>query len=276
MRLVKNLLGLTPPKTGAATAKDQAAGVRPAEPTAAGGDAIAPDGLDTAGTSSGSAAALMGGSKPGGGTAAHTLRFLQAQAGGDVAKASLRRSLAAGRAVPGMYAAAVSEIIGQPLGLDGLQALYGECLPGAHAIVTCGEVDQHKRELGFFVSWFDNAGHELGRCGRSIRRHDDGSLELHAHTVWVDEGARGQALSVKATEQDLTMLRALSDHERSCCSLRAGYMHDVNKTGDGESMNEQIGSYAWANFGYDFADAHDKRPFFLYGERIPDEGLAGR
>ena len=271
MRLVKNLLGIQPPATERAAGDDQVTAVGVGVTTAAENEHAqkAPlDGVEAKRQGDTATTGALGGSAVAGGTQAHTLRFLQAQAGGDVAKASLRQSLQTGRPLPGASADAIAAVVGQPLSLDGLQALYGECLPGAHAVVTCAEVDKDQAEVGWFVSWLDHSGHELGRTGRSIRRHDDGSLELHAHTVWVDEGARGQALSVKATEQDITMLKALSDHERSCCSLRAGHMHDVNKTDRDHEPNQQIGSYAWANFGYDFADAHDKRPFFNYGARV--------
>jgi hypothetical protein len=164
-------------------------------------------------------------------------------------------------------AAAIEKVCGAPLTRAGLTELYADCLPGTTPAITGASSDGKSFE--YMVSWFDNDGQEVARAGREMKRQEDGSVEMHVHTVWTSPDVRGRGVSAKAMLAEIDMLRAVSDHDRTCMSLRAGGMPDVNKGKN--AATERVGSYAWANFGYDFADAHDKKPFFFYGDRVEAE-----
>lgn len=162
--------------------------------------------------------------------------------------------------------ARVREVLGHAVSRTGLEKLYADCLPGLTPVIVSARANPPTLTYG--VSWYDNDGEEIARTGRELKRHDDGSLEMHQYGVWVDPEARGRGVSAKAMVKELELLRALNDHPRTRLSLCAGYMNDPDA---GAASSQRVGSYAWAKMGYDFGDNHDLEPYWDYGPRVAAE-----
>lgn len=163
----------------------------------------------------------------------------------------------AGRAFPPELAAGVAAVAGVPLSADGLRLVYAEALPGAHAVLDPPELKDGT--LSYRVRWFDNAGEELARLERDLRRHGDGSLELHRFGTWVNPSQRGRGFSAKIFTAEASLLRALSPHPRTRATLIAGGSAETQR-----SPEQIVGAYAWGRFGFDFAENHGIHRFEGY------------
>jgi hypothetical protein len=206
----------------------------------------------------------------GGGTAL-ALRAAASKTGADLKRSVTIDQLTRGAPFDGIPKSDIKAVLGHKITREGLTKMYAACLPGTTPVLTACSCNGQDN-MSYIVSWFDRAGNEVARAGRDINKHQDGSLELHQHTVWVSPEVRGRGVSAKAIVQEMEMLRGLSTHPKSHIALRAGEMYDVaSKT----RANERVGSYAWAQFGFDFADEHGLGVFKQYGARVPEEDGAG-
>ncbi|MBS2038356.1 hypothetical protein JST97_25460 [bacterium] len=139
----------------------------------------------------------------------------------------------------------MSQVLGFPVSREGLTKLYESCLEGSHCYIT--DVHCEQGRVDYAVSWRDHEGEELARAETHVARHPDGSLELHRSGVYVAHQCRGQGVSIKILEQEISLVRKGSKHTDSRVTLEAGGM-SVN------GVSERLGTYTWARYGFDFAD----------------------
>jgi len=170
---------------------------------------------------------------------------------------------------------ALTAVTGAALTKTGLESFYDAVLPG-YSVSISGENISEAGGVDFGVKWTDASGRIVATCGRQFLRDEDGSIDLHAHSVWVDPKLRGRNVSGRIADAETDLLRALSDHPRTRQTLAAGGMFDPNEP----STMQTVGGYAWAARGYDFADRSNAvSRAYEYGPRTAvhaeDDGVTG-
>lgn len=168
------------------------------------------------------------------------------------AQRALLQALASGDPFDDKVAQAFTAILGAPIHKAGLLDYYGAALPGRRVRIAASKEKDH---LAYTITWLDNLGDPVATLRRKLRRHDDGALELYGHAQWVDPQLRGQGVAALVFERELEWLKACSPHPHTRLTLWAGAMADPRRRGEPEA----VGKYVWANFGFDFAEAHGER-----------------
>ena len=184
--------------------------------------------------------------------------------------------LTRGIAFPKSQEQLIQGVLGLPLTHEGLTNVYAPCLPDSQCFVTDFECQQDR--FKYRVSWRDLEGRELAHAISRVARHPGGSLELHRSDVFVVPECRGQAVSVKILQQEMSLLRQASVHPDSRITLEAGWATV-------EGQIQRLGAYTWAHYGFDFADAYPqgKSHLCVYDcdcspayQELPDAQLMGK
>jgi hypothetical protein len=150
--------------------------------------------------------------------------------------------------------------VGFPIGHRGLETLYEAAAPGLKVTV---EGERYGDTADLSLEWRTPQGALASSGNRLITRSKDGALALHTFGSFTNPDFRGNGHAARHIRADLEMLRALSPHQDTRITLRAG---DADNPDTGEV--ERVGCYAWGPLGFDFADRkHDPDPIG-YSPRI--------
>lgn len=160
-------------------------------------------------------------------------------------------ALTSGRPFSVALAGALERIAGAPITQEALSELYRSCLPDTRVRVSAF-APEPAGTFEYTVTWIDNTSEPIATVRRKLKRHDDGSLELYSHGCWVDHAHRGRGLSARVMQEEVALLRTLSDHPSTRLSLWAGGAANPRK----RSEQESVGIYTWAAYGFDFACRH--------------------
>lgn len=159
----------------------------------------------------------------------------------------------------------IKAIFGEPVTRSGLSRVYSNCVPGARVCIPFMKKTDDNT-LDYTVSWMDNNGREVSHLDRRMSRNPDGSLDLHSYNVWVEPDYRGRGTSARVLLNEEQLLRTLSTNPDTRLTLRAGHATIGWKT------SEKLGTYTWANFGFDFAKNYPYKTGFESMGYTPSEG----
>jgi hypothetical protein len=157
----------------------------------------------------------------------------------------------------------VSQRLGFPLSLEGLEKVYQGTVPGAQARVVNPRIEEGM--FGYDISWRDHVGEEIAHVSRFLGKRSDNSLELARCGAYVRQDARGEALSQKVMQREIEFLRKASSHPQSIITIMAGDF----QMGD---QSEKLGAYTWARFGFDFNDQPSELPLAYPPRSSDDDG----
>jgi hypothetical protein len=145
-------------------------------------------------------------------------------------------------------------IVGVPIGIEGLKRVYAAALPGCDVDIFDFQVKAKPvPHIRMQLEWIAQDGSVAAKASRAFRICDDGALDVHGFNAFTKPEFRGHAQSARLAQQELKLVRALSAHDGSRLSCRAGYA-----TNPDSNEKERVGCYAWAALGYDFAAEEEK------------------
>lgn len=148
----------------------------------------------------------------------------------------------------------IQDVLNIPITLEGLTNFYSDCFPGAKVSIPVA-LKFRDNAFEYTVSAMDNSGKEVGTISRYFMFHKDGSLELKHFNGWINPEYRGKGISARVMLKEMGLLKQISKHPDTRMTLYAAY--GINVTDWDREKPQKLGTYTWANFGFDFADKYE-------------------